>query len=174
MSANWWIFLIAHFAIIACIDVNGFFKNYCCLCLNNLFFICVISLFKNIIFPVQFWRGYYFILTFYRDFEHKIGHFYPVFSMQICEILLMDYEIDMMSIKGWRRLSLKARKVIMNRVKSVLAQNFSKSVFLRQKDTISTRASHVVTHRTTSRARTILTSEIGRDRVLYGWYDRSW
>ena len=94
--------------------------------------------------------------------------------MQICEILLMDYEIDMMSIKGWRRLSLKARKVIMNRVKSVLAQNFSKSFFLGQKDTISTRASHVVTHRTTSRARTILTSEIGRDRVLYGWYDRSW
>ena len=36
------------------------------------------------------------------------------------------------------------------------------------------RASHVVTHRTTSLARIILTSEIGRDRVYYDWYDRTW
>ena len=40
--------------------------------------------------------------------------------------------------------------------------------------TFSTRASHVVTHRTTGLARIILTSEIGRDRVYYDWYDRTW
>ena len=37
----------------------------------------------------------------------------------------------------------------------------------KQSKTFSTRASHVVTHRTTSLARIILTSEIGRDRVYY-------
>ncbi len=37
----------------------------------------------------------------------------------------------------------------------------------KQSKTFSTRASHVVTHRTTSLARIILTSEIGRDRVFY-------
>ena len=36
-----------------------------------------------------------------------------------------------------------------------------------QNKTFSTVASHVVTHRTTSTARLILTSEIGRDRVFY-------
>ncbi len=35
-----------------------------------------------------------------------------------------------------------------------------------QKDAFSTRASHVVTHRTTSRARTSLTSPSGREGVL--------
>ena len=40
--------------------------------------------------------------------------------------------------------------------------------------TFSTRASHVVTHRTTGLARIILTSEIGRDRVHYDWYDRTY
>jgi hypothetical protein len=37
-----------------------------------------------------------------------------------------------------------------------------------QKETFSTKASHVVTHRTTGLARTSLTSEIERDRVHFG------
>jgi hypothetical protein len=36
------------------------------------------------------------------------------------------------------------------------------------KETFSTKASHVVTHRTTGLARTSLTSEIERDRVHFG------
>ena len=88
------------------------------------------------------------------------------FQCTSCEALLMDRGICMVSIKGWRRTRMKARKEIMNRVKSVSSQNFAKSFFQRQKDTISTRASHVVTHRTTSRARTSLTSPSGREGVL--------
>ena len=40
--------------------------------------------------------------------------------------------------------------------------------------TNSTRASHVVTHRTTDRARWDLTSQSGRDGVQFSLYDRSW
>ena len=36
----------------------------------------------------------------YRDFEHKIGQFFSAFSVQICETLLMDKAIGMVSIKG--------------------------------------------------------------------------
>jgi hypothetical protein len=38
----------------------------------------------------------------------------------------------------------------------------------KERGTFSTKASHVVTHRTTGLARTSLTSEIERDRVHFG------
>ena len=51
---------------------------------------------------------------------------------------------------------------------------YKQNIGVNYKQTFSTRASHVVTHRTTGLARIILTSEIGRDRVHYDWYDRMW
>ena len=43
-----------------------------------------------------------------------------------------------------------------------------------QKKICSTEASHILTDYTTSSARRSLTSEIGRDRVYFTWYDRRW
>ena len=43
---------------------------------------------------------------------------------------------------------------------------------LKTRKRISTRTSHVVPHRSTTRARGSLTSQIGRDVVLSAWYGR--